>query len=527
MEGRVLRLRKGGVTGSEAASSSAPANPRKRKTRSTRKGRKKRPRLDIDDTEDEEEQEQEVDAEEVEGDEGEDDEDERIVERFSSGRAKKGKKGQGQNSVHWDKHKRIILNGLNKTPGSLLDAASRGPGKLNRNAVSTKKWFDEKCPPVTMEMLLGRLPDPQQEIDDVWTQAREAELLSRYPEDHPYRVYVETSEENLTTNYWSMYRKICRVRGVFPEDIIGERTMLRYGEEVEIGRRDWRPTPNWTKNFCKRLEKLAISSPCNDNMNLLALFIRYAVACQVNDRRVVPLGDSKTGQMFFELMTAVMKEARGSKSLPEIGEDARSRWTSKGWKLPWEARVLQGLEEIAYDGEAPAIEEEEEREDPGPYQVNADDLGYLIVVFGKVADAGHPVNYDMDDRQSVVSYARSSKDAPSDIGELGKLRWALVLSGMRFQEKRRLLRQQGGLREESVVDAHLGLVGRAIAIRQEPNEANPVSEPPLESDGSQAIDDGDGDGDDSDDDDDIDDDGEDDNGGGDNRLGERKGCNIS
>ncbi|KAI1411329.1 hypothetical protein F5Y13DRAFT_191268 [Hypoxylon sp. FL1857] len=497
MEARTLRPRKDGVVGSSVAAASA--NPKKRKTRHARKGRKKRPRLQIDiieeeQHEDEEDEEGEED-EEDEGEEGaqgaEDSDDERIERfvplnllnfkvvssrvliryRFSSGRAKKGKKGQGRNSVHWARHRNALLKDFNKVPGTPLGTASRGPSNLLKSASSTQKWFEEDCPPVTIEALIERLPDPQREIDDIWTQEREEELLSKYPEDDTYRVYVESSEENLTTNYWSMYRKICRIRGVFPEDIVGERTMLQYAEEVQIGPRDWRPNPNWTKNFCKRLEQLAISSPCQENMDLLALFIRYVVACQLNDRRVVPMDNSNTGQMFFELMTTVMKEARGSKSLQEVGEDARSRWTSKGWKLPWEAKVLRGIESVAYNDEArPIIEGEVLR----PYQVNTEDLEDLIFVFESMADTGYPV-HNMDERQSVVSYARSAKDAPGDIGELGKLRWPLILSGIRFREKKRLIGEQGG-QGGSVLDDHANLLGRGIIVDGLSRDPSPANE---------------------------------------------------
>jgi hypothetical protein len=111
-------------------------------------------------------------------------------------------------------------------------------------------------------------------------------------------------------------------------------------------------------------------------MKLLSLFIRYVVACQLDDRTGVPMNDSKTGHPFFVVMTDAIKEANGQLSLPEIGEAARATWPSRGCFLPWEASVLEGIEKIAFDGEPTATK----RRRGGPYEVHTGDLDVLIFV---------------------------------------------------------------------------------------------------------------------------------------------------
>lgn len=139
-------------------------------------------------------------------------------------------------------------------------------------------------------MLRSRLPCAEDHYDDVWGEEEEEELLASFPEDDAYRVYVSTRDHGITTSYFAMWRKICRLRGCFPEQIIRAKHYLEYGEQVQVARGLWKPDPNWTKNFCRILEVLVIYSPCGDNMSLLGLFIRYAVACHT-DRRRVPVHD--------------------------------------------------------------------------------------------------------------------------------------------------------------------------------------------------------------------------------------------
>ena len=288
-----------------------------------------------------------------------------------------------------------------------------------------------------MDTLRSRLPSA--EYDEVWGEEEEEALLASFPEDDVYRVYVLTKTYGSTTNYLSMWRKICRLRGCFPEQIIGAKHYLEYGEQVEVERGVWKPDPNWTKNFCKVLEVLVISSPCGDNMGLLGLFIRYTVACYI-DRRMVPVHNSETGHKFFDVLGESIRLEKGTKPLKEIGRGVREGWTNRGLRLPWDARVLEQIELLAAE-EAAELTRHPAARDQGQdevqiYQVLTRDLELLLRAIKRVQDLGFLDGFTMADRQSVISYARGVGDAPNNMKELGELRVQLVLDDMRIRAKR-------------------------------------------------------------------------------------------
>jgi hypothetical protein len=95
---------------------------------------------------------------------------------------------------------------------------------MSRGLAKAKDWFRENGEPLTIDTFLARVSTAQ--TNSVWTLGDERDLLARYPENNAHRQFVELSDENMTTSYLAMYRKICRVRGVFPEDIIGPRVWL-------------------------------------------------------------------------------------------------------------------------------------------------------------------------------------------------------------------------------------------------------------------------------------------------------------
>ncbi|KAI0019759.1 hypothetical protein F4780DRAFT_792492 [Xylariomycetidae sp. FL0641] len=400
---------------------------------------------------------------EEEDDDGDDDP---TPQTFANGKAKKGKKGRGINSSDWDEAKRMVIKGLNETPGSLIRTVAQAPVRYNQLADTAQEWFKENCSPTTMATLLARLPTP--DFDTVWTQDDENELLAQYPSGNPYRKFVEASDQRLTNQYWSMYRKVCRARGVFPEDIIGERTWMQYDEEIQITRKsEWMPSPNWSKPFSLHLEQLALCSPCRGNMSLLALFIRYTAACQLDDRRVVPLDDSRTGNRFFEEMTYAMSRAAGTKSLPDIGMETRISWTGRGLVLPWEAEVMREIEAVAFNEGAKS----RDLQTSPFYRVNQYDLALLLSAFSKISDLGMPTLPHMGDRGMVISYARSAKDAPNDMEDLGKLRWPLVLAGIRFRERhRKISEQQAGEQPSESPSRSLQLNQRVIGGSNVPND---------------------------------------------------------
>ncbi|KAI0399483.1 hypothetical protein F4802DRAFT_602917 [Xylaria palmicola] len=197
--------------------------------------------------------------------------------------------------------------------------------------------------------------------------------------------------------------------------------------------------PNWDQYFSVALDCLVFGSPCDDSMDLLALFIRYAVACRT-DRRRVPMDDSATGSPFFEEMETQIRQARGRLNLRAIGEKAREAWTARGLAVTWEMQVLNNLEIMCLDVDDWLREEEEEEEEeeegqevgarsPAPYKVLVEDLKALQKAFKGVSGVcGDPLFSDLEARKT----------------DLNRLRMALRLKDMRLEAQRALRQDDDG-----------------------------------------------------------------------------------
>ncbi|KAI1798642.1 hypothetical protein F4811DRAFT_547720 [Daldinia bambusicola] len=362
---------------------------------------------------------------------GEDRED--SPDRFKSGRPKKGVPGKGVRSKQWNFFKEHIIKGAKSLPGSVLTYASTMTSQLADRITYSKTWTRNNRPVVTMEVLLSRLP--KEETSDSWTQEKEEGLKARF-QSSPLRAYTARKRE-VHNHFWSLWRKTCQLRGIFPTDVIGAKEYLEYGEKVEVARGVWESNPNWPRAFCEALDLLVIASPCRADMGMLSLFIRYAVACSINDRRYVPMDASRLRNPYFHKVEDAMKRAKGSMSLPEIGSRVRQLWKREGLELPWEARVLSVLERDGFDEETEPLFQEEGAEFR-PYAVTTDHLKLLTQAFKAAGDLGVPMFSDMEERFRVVSNSRTGKDAPKDWKDLTKLRLPLLLEDMRVREKRLL-----------------------------------------------------------------------------------------
>ncbi|KAI1480018.1 hypothetical protein F4774DRAFT_425144 [Daldinia eschscholtzii] len=353
--------------------------------------------------------------------------------KFKSGKPKKGVPGQGVRSKQWDFFKKHIIEGAKRLPGGVLTYASTMTSQLAGHIAYSKNWTQLNRPVVTMEVLLSRLPN--EDISGVWTQEKEDELKARF-EASPLRAYT-AKKRDVHNHFWSLWRKTCQLREVFPTDIIGSREYLEYGEKVEVAKGVWEPNPNWPRSFCEALDFLVIASPCRGDMGLLSLFIRYTVACSINDRRCVPMDKSRLRNPYFHKIDHAMKKGKGSMSLPEVGLKVRQVWERENLEVPWEGRVLSILEEDGFDEETEPFVQGEGAEFQ-LYAVTANHLKVLTNAFRTVGDLGVPMFSDMDGRFRVVSNSRSGKDAPKDWKDLTKLRLPLLLADMRVREKRLL-----------------------------------------------------------------------------------------
>ncbi|KAI1313297.1 hypothetical protein F5Y03DRAFT_338624 [Xylaria venustula] len=285
-------------------------------------------------------------------------------------------------------------------------------------------------PKVDLDTLLSRIPSPI--FSDDWTEEMEDDLRRAVNRD-PFLVYIKAL--NPHSRVWSLWRKCCHIRKTFPTDIIGPTHYTNYGLNATAkGRR--RPDPDWSQTFCMKLDRLVFGSPCNSNTKLLALFIRYAVACRT-DRRRVPMHDSATGHRFFDVMKEQIELANGRLNLRAIGTKARQEWVSRGLVKSWEMQVLKKLEYTllkVVDGD----EEDDAEDGLAPYRVHSVDLDNLLNAFETVSDEGLPLFTNIDIRYKSMCLSRGHGGAPKDITEYTRLHRALMLKDMRLEEHRRL-----------------------------------------------------------------------------------------
>ncbi|KAI0186360.1 hypothetical protein EV127DRAFT_514525 [Xylaria flabelliformis] len=423
----------------------------------------------------EEEENEGEDEEQEEEEEDDDDDDERLRPTFRSGKAKRGMKGTGLRSKQWAVNKEKTLEGLSRLPGHLMSIVSDFPDQLADFSEFTRFKIRRTARADTVEELLSKIPAPL--ISETWTQEMEDDLCRRFRDD-PLRGYM-AKRRPVQKSTMALWRKCCHLR-VFPTDIIGAEHYMEYGTDVVVGDGESvsRPNPDWTKQFCDELGNLVFGSPCNGNMGLLALLIRYAAACRINDRRKVPMDDSAGTELeFFNVMKEQMELSGGSLSLQEIGEKARETWQLRGFDKLWVIQVLENLEnmyapddeeddgeddregngedEDGEDGEDEDGEDEDgededgEDEDDGedgedgetgfaPYKVLLEDLVALREAFGQVSDLGFPLFTNIEMRYKVVAQARPPGGAPKTWADLNRLREALMLKDMRLEEQRRL-----------------------------------------------------------------------------------------
>ncbi|KAK5629205.1 hypothetical protein RRF57_004920 [Xylaria bambusicola] len=314
------------------------------------------------------------------------------------------------------------------------DEEENDDGLTYEQPIQRIRAFIRTIPVPDIDELMSRVPELI--ISAEWTQEMEDDLVDRFRRD-PIRAFVDNMSTHLSV--WSLWRKSCHLASVFPTDIIGPKHHMEYGVNVKVGGVD-RPNPNWSRRFCQALDRLILASPCDDNMGLLALFIRYTVACRIDDRRRVPMDDSATGHSFFDLMEEQMQLANGQVDLATIGQRARNVWGLRGLAKSWEIRVLENLEAtvVARDDDGDI----EMRDDLAPYKVLPLDLETLKRAFGQVkrGGGGAPIFSDIDTEYDLICQARSATrgGVPANSDDFNRLLNALMLKDMRLVEQRRL-----------------------------------------------------------------------------------------
>ncbi|KAI1640636.1 hypothetical protein F4809DRAFT_637439 [Biscogniauxia mediterranea] len=307
-------------------------------------------------------------------------------------------------------------------PDLLLQMGERAKAKITREQMTIKEYLTD----------VRLVP-----YGDSWTQDDE-DRLSRRLNDDPYYRYIQHLRAPSTNNeFLPMWKKICKVLKVAPTDIVGPTKHLAYGgKTVNVGKtasvsRDTWPDPNWSTAFCSGLARVALGGPCGKDVRLLALFLRYAVACRLNDRRpFLMLGVN--WDKFLELAEDKLERNRNpSVSIAQAHKEVREIIRSREVPLPWYSDVMRNLEKLVYKPNTPPLQQPGE---PVEYMLQTEDLTNLEKAFNGCKVNGRSLFTSVEIGWSMASHQRS--DWPEDSNDLMNLRAALYKRDQRLIEIR-------------------------------------------------------------------------------------------
>ncbi|KAI1443045.1 hypothetical protein F5Y02DRAFT_230677 [Annulohypoxylon stygium] len=278
------------------------------------------------------------------------------------------------------------------------------PRRLGRAAHRSKKWVKEQRPALTnLDTLLGWVKPARS--DSRWTNKMEHESQQELRHE-PYLKFLRKPKlPKSNERFIPMWKKICRIRNIFPIQIIHRDQHLEYGasDPVKLSDGTEVPTPFWMAGFCEKITRLALGGPWGGDMDLLMMFIRYAAACRLNDRRPVRLvvGIKSDSSFLNTLHDNLFKNRDASLSIPRIHQELRRQFRQEELPLPWTSTMLRSIEILAYKRETPSL-----RGGEGSYKVTSEDLHTVERAVSNCKDAGRPLFPPVRDAARIVSHAR-------------------------------------------------------------------------------------------------------------------------
>ncbi|KAI0121161.1 hypothetical protein BJ170DRAFT_148398 [Xylariales sp. AK1849] len=282
--------------------------------------------------------------------------------------------------------------------------------RLSKVSTKHKKWLQENRPALVRQDLT-RFIEPLV-YDNNWSAHDEQNLQGKLASDAYYQYLGTVGIPASNKGFFPMWRKIMGIMQCLPTDIVGPKTHLvsTSTTKVSVGG-SMVHNPIWSQRFCKRLSRLALGGPCGENPKLLGLFIRWAVASRMDDRRRrIPFSHGTGGDPFFSAMSKRLYDADGSKSVVAMHQEVRRELRSIGIQLPWYSKVMRNIEKQLY-----------ERADPSnrdasfaSYEATTSDLLVIEKAFNSCQTFGVPTFANVGDKYRIVSHTRKFKYPKTD-----------------------------------------------------------------------------------------------------------------
>ncbi|KAI0109720.1 hypothetical protein F4814DRAFT_424430 [Daldinia grandis] len=367
-----------------------------------------------------------------------------------------GKKRKGGGKATNQENIEEMMRTYSELPAELRTLARDYPKRVKRVVHSSAAYIAKhKGALKSMQDLLGWFPTDEALIGEgqIWTQALEDEFQQDLIQD-PYLAYLEASTPPKSNErYIAMWKKICRLRRVFPPNVISPLMRLEYGATARVNLADGttRPDPIWSSAFCDRLTKLALGGPWGDDMELLAMFVRYASACRIDDRGPIPLFTltNQDRSWFLRHINDKLTYNRDpNKTIPQAHQEARRAVQTSGYKLSWHSQMMRNIEELVFERAA-----QPPRNDGGDgyrtYSVLTEDLRAVERAVSNCKDLGRPLFASVRDACRIVSHGRSF-DYPKTYEHVKTLLKGIYVEEKRGLEKRRLEEMRSVARPEGL-----------------------------------------------------------------------------
>ncbi|RYO96248.1 hypothetical protein DL765_011629 [Monosporascus sp. GIB2] len=321
-------------------------------------------------------------------------------------------------------------------PPELQTIGQHQAAKLARAADSSKGWVRKHRSQIQeLDILEGWIPTAEDAMKDgTWTQQQE-DVFQQGLQDDPYLQYLQSvSIPRGNKGFIPMWKKICKLRRCFPTSIISPLNYLEYHGRVTLADGTQAADPVWTRGFSDRLVRLTLGGPWGTNITLLTLFIRYAVACRINDRRAVPFAH-ETDSKFLDTMRMRLYVSRdSSKSIPQIHKEVRRGIEATGLALPWYSVLMRNIKKVAYSQETEAHRGGEDEGAFSPYRVLTEDLHCVDRAVHHCKDLGRPMFASVGDSARLLSHERGGYDFPKTEEDMRYLLCRIYVAQKRHME---------------------------------------------------------------------------------------------
>ncbi|KAI1865056.1 uncharacterized protein JN550_008602 [Neoarthrinium moseri] len=351
----------------------------------------------------------------------------------------------------------------------LVDDATPLDLKLGHRALSRVSQFVSKHTgwlqthrPAVCDVDLAKFI-PQVEYDTWWTELDEEALQDALAADAFYQ-YLGSLDKPSHVIWAPTWAKIMRIMGCLPTDIIGPKRYLASNSypEVDVGGQRY-ANPHWTPKFCRRLARVALGGPCGHNYRLLAVFILWAVACRMNDRRRIPMNHGTDGGQFFDNLQRRLATTDGKKSIVAIHQEVRRELKSLGLELPWYSQVMRNIEKQMFRNDQDPFHKEVGPIfiDFDPYLVETEDLLAVEIAMNSCQSFGIPRFTNVGDRFRTVTNTKKF-GYPKSSADFQDLWQRIYVDNLRFDKKRRQQARDGHLGPLTGLDR---ITGRGVDTR--------------------------------------------------------------